>query len=761
MLSIAHRRGAVTRTVCADAAPPSTLRVMARGGEVAAGPRAWGDLGAARRRWARRRAIPRAMAPRSSLLLLLLSSLGGAARADEGLWTLDAVPRDLLRQRHGFAPDDAWLERARLGAPRLDGCSSSFLSPEGLIMTNAHCVRHCQQDLSTPQSDLVTAGFYAAERAAERRCAGERLDQLVAIEDVSARVQQATAGLSGDRFAAALRAEKARLERSCQAPGPGQSDGAARCELVSLYRGGLYHLYRYRRYDDVRLVFAPEDGAAFFGGDPDNYEFPRWNLDVAFLRAYEGGRPARTPQHLRLSRSGAREGDLVLLLGSPGRTERLMTTAQLESERDVALPDALAHLSELRGMLREFQRRGPEARRVATTKLYGVENNLKRVRGQLALLSDRRFFSARAEAERRLRQEVAQAAEAPGAGRDKDPSLRAAAGAWDEIAAAVEAFRPHRAAYLHLEGGRGLDSRLFRFARTLVRGAKERGRPSELRLKEFQDAALPELAQDLLGEVPIDDELEIATLGHGLHKLREALGADDPRVRRVLGAETPHDLAARVVRGCALRSAAARKALWEGGAAALSASPDAMLKLAALVDEDARAARRRYEDGYDAALQRAGERIARARFALHGRSVYPDGTGTLRLSFGLVSGYEQDGRRVGPFTSLGGLFARATGQAPFALPPRWLAARPRLDGKLPFNGVSTADSSGGNSGSPVLNRAGEIVGINFDQNRFGTASPFSYDEARRRQVFLTSPALLHALEVVYGAAPLLKELRGN
>jgi hypothetical protein len=664
------------------------------------------------------------------------------AGADEGMWTYDAFPVEQVRARYGFAPSPAWLEHARLASVRLaGGCSGSFVSPDGLVLTNHHCVHDCVEQLSTAERDLVNDGFLARARADERRCPAMEVNQLVRITDVTARVRAATKGLSGEAFLRAERAETARLEQACQ------TSAALRCEVVTLYQGGLHHLYEYRRHQDVRLVFAPEFRIAFFGGDPDNFMFPRYDLDAAFLRVYEGGAPLRSSSHFRFSPAGARPGELTFVSGHPGGTDRDLTVAQLELQRDVVLPDRIARSAELRGLLTGFQLLGAEQARTAKAALFYEENSLKVYRGRFAALQDRAFFRSLAAREEALRAGIA-----------RDPALaREALPAFDQVARAVERARALRDAYGFLE--LGFHGQLFPIGRQLVRGAAERAKPNGLRLEEYRDSALPATTQELFSEAPIHPALEKLLLGHSLAKLRERLGPDHPAVKAVLGAESPEGLAARVVDGTALRDPAARRALWDGGAAALAASEDPLVALARAVDPAARAARAAYEAEVEAPLEQAHERIAAARFALLGRTRYPDATFTLRLSYGAVQGWTEAGREIPPFTTLAGAFARHTGQDPFALPPSWLARKDALDLSTPFNLVTTNDIIGGNSGSPVVNREAQVVGLVFDGNVHSLGGNYGFDPASNRAVAVDSRAILEALTRIYGATELAAELR--
>lgn len=685
------------------------------------------------------------------IVALALALAAGPALADEGMWTYDIFPSAKVQEAYGFAPTRAWLDEARLASARLaNGCSASFVSPEGLVLTNHHCVHACVEHLSTAERDLVERGYLARSRAEELRCPAMEVNQLAKITDVTDRIARATKGKEGKAYAEALQAEIARLEKGCA-----KSD-RVRCDVVTLYGGGQYHLYEYRRFQDVRLVFAPELASAFFGGDPDNFTFPRYNFDVAFLRVWEDGKPAKTRNWFRWSEKGAQEGELVFVSGHPGRTSRLLTVSQLEFERDVALPERLLYLAELRGILLEFGRRGPEQKRIALTDLFAVENSLKALRGRHEALLDPALFGQLAGRERELRRWV-----------EQEPERKAAWGtAWDEIAEAQGRLRNLYDEYLYAEGTgrvlrqpRGIMGDLFALARGLVRAAEERSKPDEKRLREFTDANLPALEAQLFSEAPIYPELEYVKLSFSLRKLREELGTDHPFVRKVLGKHAPEDLARQLVEGTKLADVSFRRSLYAGGAEAIAASTDPMIVLARTVDPDARAVRARYEQEVDAVQQRAGQQIARARFAALGTSTYPDATFTLRLSYGAVEGYEEKGERIAPITRVAGLYERATGSDPYALPPSWLRAKEKLDLDTPMNFASTNDIIGGNSGSPVINRNHEIVGLVFDGNIQSLGGEYGFDPATNRAVSVHSQVILEALDKVYGADSLLQEIR--
>jgi hypothetical protein len=664
------------------------------------------------------------------------------------MWTFDNFPSQKVEQRYGFRPTQAWLDHVRLSSARLaQGCSASFVSGQGLVMTNHHCAHACIEQLSTGQRDHVKDGFYARVQADEPRCPALEVNQLVEITDVTARMNRATAGKEGAAYGEAQRAEIARAEKECQ------TSDRLRCEVVTLYQGGVYDLYKYRRYQDVRLVFAPEFAVAFFGGDPDNFMFPRYDLDVAFLRVYEGGQPARMEDFFRWSPQGAREGELTFVSGNPGGTSRQLTVAQLEYARDVALPEALVRLAELRGRLAEYRRRGAEEARHSNTDLFYVENSFKALRGRLEALQDKTFFASKVAAEQQLRTSLA-----------KDPArAKRYLPAFDAIARAEDDLKQIRRPLNQLERGQAFSGDLFRIARQLVRGAEERPKPNEQRLREFRESALPALTQSLFSPAPIYPEFQKFQLAFSLEKLREVLGADDPAVKKVLGQASPEELADRLVSGTKLADVGYRRRLWEGGKAAVAsaAQDDPMLALALRIDPDARALRKRYEDGIEAPTKRASELIARARFETEGTSTYPDATFTPRLSYGAVKGYQENGHEVKPVTTFAGAFDRATGREPYALPRSWLDAKGRLDRQTPFDVATTNDIIGGNSGSPVVDREARIVGLVFDGNIQSLGGDYGFDEAQNRAVSVHSAAILEALSKIYGAERLVQELRAG
>ncbi len=680
----------------------------------------------------------------AAVLLLFVAFAAAPALADEGMWLLNNFPSKAVGAKYGFAPDQAWLDQTRLSAVRLaGGCSGSFVSPHGLVMTNYHCIVSCVQDLTTPERPVFSKGFMAKTAADEVQCPGFEINQLIEITDVTQKVLDATRGKSGAAFADAQRATISTITKAC-ATGPD-----VRCDVVNLYHGGQYELYKYRRFQDVRLVFAPEYDTGFFGGDPDNFNFPRWNLDASFLRVYQDGKPLATPHHFRFSKAGAREGDLVFVAGHPGSTSRLNTVAELVYERDSSYPQMMMRMSEMRGMLREFEKRGPEYKRYGESTRFFVENSIKSSKGQWDTLLDPAFMARKTADETAVREAVT-----------ANPELAAKYGdAWDRIAEAQAIKRRIGPRYAALEGGRrAFGSSLFGYARRLVRAAEELPLPNEKRLKEYSDAALPGLKQQLAARSPIFKPLEIEMMALSLTFLREQFGTDDPMVKSILGTKSPEELATELVNGTTLEDPAVRIKLLEGGRAAIDASTDPMIRFARKVDPESRAIRRQYEAEVEAVEDQYGEEVAQAWFAVRGKDSYPDATFTLRLTYGTVAGWEQDGRTIAPFTTLGGMFERATGADPYDLPPSWLAAKERLDLKTPFNLVATTDIIGGNSGSPMIDQDRQVVGLVFDGNIHSLGGEYWFDLSKNRTIAVHSAAMLEALGKVYGGQRIVDEL---
>jgi hypothetical protein len=671
-------------------------------------------------------------------------ALGGAAAADEGLWTFDNFPAAKVRAAYGVDIDQAWLDRVQAASVRLSvGCSGSVVSGQGLVLTNNHCVSDCTHDLSTPDRDLFGPGFLAAKRDEEHTCPGLVAEILIAATNVTDRMAGAGAGRSGEALEQARTAMRAQLAQAACGLDPKLS-----CEVVDLYRGGQFWLYQYRRYDDVRLVFAPGDAVGNFGGDPDNFNFPRYDLDCGFLRLYENGRPAATPAHLRWNAAPPVAGQPVFTAGDPGPTFREQTVAELDTHRTVALPLEMRLQAELRGRLIAFSEESPQNAAMAAAQLDDLENSYKETVGLLATLDDDAFMAARRAAEAELKAK-ALAALGPGFG---DP--------WADMAGAQRAYAALYARSRQLEVGPEY-SDLFRYARRLVRAAMERAKPPAARMDGYSDAELPRLQRALLESQPVFPALEQVNLEFWLSKTRELLTVDDAATQAVLGKDSPEALAQRLAYGSRLGDAAVRKALWDGGLPAILASDDPMIALALRLEPLARGAQSDFAEAVQGPATRAAEAIARARFAVYGDRVYPDGTFTLRLSYGAVAGWTDHGRTIAPFTTFAGLYARATDAPPFRLDPRWTAAEGRLAPATVFDFATTNDIVGGNSGSPVLDARGEVIGTAFDGNLPSIGGEYGYDAALNRTVAVSAAAIDAALRKVYGAGALADELAGS
>lgn len=674
---------------------------------------------------------------------LLLSLYASQARSDEGMWTLTEFPRERILRKYGFHASDEWLKKVQLASLRLaDGCSGAFVSDQGLVLSNHHCISECIVEQSSQARDLHRMGYYAATPASELKCSSMELNQLLEIEDVTAKLQAATSGLPDAEFGSALRREISNIETACA------SSTKLRCDVVSLYHGGKYHLYKYKRYSDVRLVFLPETGTARFGGDPDNFNYPRYSLDVSFLRVYENGQPLKTTSYFPVSPIGVAPGDLVFSTGNPGTTQRLMTVSQLEFVRDVSNPELLLYLAELRGHLLEFARLGPEQKRISTESLYDVENWYKSLLGQQETLINRNFLLAKRSSEEALRAQVSQ---------NPDWQKRFG-GAWDALARSQDELRKIYKEHALLEVGRAFHSTLFHYARQLVRSAEERQRPSDQRLGEYRDSALQSMTHTLLAHSTLYPQLEILQLSYSLRKLREALGPNHPFIKETFGPYSPEEIARNLVSGSRLADASVRKALWDGGSKAVAASTDPMIRFARAVDGQSRLIRKLYQDNVESVVKKNSELVAQALFAVQGTSVYPDATFSLRVTYGTVRGYKDLGQELQPITLLSGAFDRHTGREPFVLPGSWLSAKGRVKASTPLNFVSTLDIIGGNSGSPVLNRDAQVVGVVFDGNVQSLGGAFFYDDTANRAVSVHSAGLLEVLKGIYNAQPLVKEL---
>ncbi|MDH4048054.1 MAG: S46 family peptidase [Gammaproteobacteria bacterium] len=679
------------------------------------------------------------------LLSAALLSVSLAAVADEGMWTIDNFPAAAVEEKYDVRIDKRWLRSAQLATTRLEnGCTGSFASPDGLILTNNHCTWGCIRNLSSEDRNLSDEGFLAATRDEELQCPGQQVSVLVEFDDVTKKIAKATAKLADAEANAARKAALTELESACEKT----AGGKLHCEAVTLYNGGQYFIYKYKRYDDVRLVFAPELDIAAFGGDPDNFNFPRWSFDMSFLRAYENGRPAATPNYLAWRNGGPEAGEPVFITGHPGSTSRQLTLSQLRILRDVVYPIWLLRYSELRGRMLEWQKTSDEAARTVQQRILGFENGIKVRRNQLKALHNDEMLAQKAEDERALKAAIAE-----------NPQYQAAYGeAWKLIDGSIETERNLFEEHLFIENDAALYSGLFDYAKTIVRGTAEREKPNKDRLRAYTEAALPQVEQGLLAAVPINREFEKLTLTFSLEKMREWLGPDSQYVHKILGNESPHVLAASLVENSRLDDPGYREALWRGGVNAVAASDDPMIKLAARIDGDARALRKRYEDEVEAPRTRGEEMLADARFKIYGTETYPDATFTLRVTYGAVEGWQERGEMVDPFTRSRRLFERATGERPFRLPDSWRQAREQLDADTPFNFVATTDITGGNSGSPMIAADGTLVGIAFDGNIHSIAGDYWFDPGTNRTVGVDSAIMLEALRKVYSAGHLVEEL---
>jgi len=673
----------------------------------------------------------------SSLTLLSPLSYG-----DEGMWTLDNLPKNEIQNKYDVKIDKAWTDKIMLSSARLaNGCSGSFISKTGLVMTNHHCVRDCIYRLSTPKEDFLKKGFHAKKRSEERQCPAFEVNRLVKIEDVTGAVKKELKGLSGEAYSKAKKSISARLEKSC-----GEDLEKYRCDLVDLYHGGEFHLYRYQRFQDVRMVFAPEQAIAHFGGDPDNFNFPRYAFDVSFLRVYEEGKPLDNLHYFKWSKTPSYKGEPSFITGHPGSTQRLLTLAQLEYLRDYQLPDIIAYLAEMRGYLYQFQKQSAEARRIAASKIGRVDNGLKALKGRAQSLRDKVFFSQIEKKEKTFRYQLTR--NVWHKNKYGDP--------WKEIESAVEKAK-ERSSEINIVAFGGFESELFAMARHLVRLPEELKKANSQRLSEYTDSRLPQLKQMLFTETPIYNDIERLMIEFYLIKMRESLGPDHAFVKKVMGRMSTSVLAKKWIEGSYLKKASERKRLFEQGSEAIKSSKDPLIQLARLIDKDSRDLRLYFENNIESKLNKYSEVIAQAQFDIFGKNTYPDATFSLRLSYGKVQGYKESGQEIYPMTVTSGLYERATGSDPFELPQSWIRAEKKLNHKTHFNFVSTNDIIGGNSGSPVIDKNAEVMGIVFDGNIHSLGGAYAYDPNLNRAVSLDANIITEALDKVYGAKELLKE----
>ncbi len=684
--------------------------------------------------------------------LLTAAALAPAALADEGMWAFNNLPRAEIKKRYGFEVTDDWVRRVQSATVRFPNGTGSFVSSEGLVLTNYHIVEDVVGELSTAERDLAKTGFVAHARAEELKIPGLALDQLVRIEDVTARVNGAArAGMSDTEAGAARQAEIGRVEAEAARV------SGMRADVVTLYQGGVYNLYYYKRHTDVRLVFAPEFQSAFFGGDPDNFNFPRYNLDMALVRVYEGDAPLKPENYFKWSKKGPQEGELTFVSGSPGTTQRLLSVAHLEYLRDVQIPFTIRLLESRRDSLKKYMAGGAEQTRRGQNELNYAENFVKVFKGQVEGLGDRELLARKRGAETALR-----------AYAESSRNRKDYVDAWDAVAQARKALAAYDNRRRLLGGSSLTDSAntafntvLFGYARALVRLAEESAKPDAERLPEYTQPRRAALEAMLYSEAPIYEDFEQTKLAASLTLLRDTLGASDPLVKKVLGSKTPEARATELISGTKLKDAAFRKELAAGGQKAIDASNDPLIVLAREVDAEARQLRKRYEEEVLGVERTAYGKLARVLFEKEGTGIYPDATFTPRLSYGAVKGYKENGKTVKPFTYYSGLYERSAqhgGKFPYNLAPRWVEKKAEVDMKVPFNFITTNDIIGGNSGSPTFNREMELLGLIFDGNIQSLVGNFHYDESVNRAISVDSRGMLEALRKVYGAKAVADEL---
>ena len=691
----------------------------------------------------------------SAITITCLTGFATVAIADEGMWLFNAPPLKQLKEKYNFEPTQQWLDHLQKSSVRFNsGGSGSFISANGLVITNHHVGADALQKASSEQHNYLKDGFYAKTNGGEIKCSDLELNVLVSTEDVTARVNVAVkAGMSSDE------ATKARGNAIAEIEKESKEKTGLRSDVITLYQGGAYHLYRYKRYDDVRIVFAPEQQMAFYGGDPDNFEYPRFDLDICIFRVYENGQPAKIDNYLKWNSRGPSDGELTFVSGSPGRTDRQLTVDELTDTRDRDVPNLLRMFNRREVLLAAWGQRSFENARRARDDFFGDQNNRKRYDGYLAALLDPEIWTSIEQREKKLRDAIS-----------RDPKFGSAISAYDriqkaevelvKIAPRYDYLEQERRSTVGYRGPRALYGSLFKYARLLTRAIDERAKQNGERIPAFRDSAKESLELELFSTEPVYDDYEILRLTDSLTDFASKFGATDPLVQKVLAGKSAHARAVELVSGTKLKDVAVRKDLYGKGAAALQAAHDPMLDLARMIDDPAREARKAHE-AQDETKAQAYSEIANARFALEGTSNYPDATFTLRLSYGTVRGYEQDGKQIPAFTNFAGLYQRSAehdNKAPFDLPQRWIDKKSNLNLSTHFNFVSDADIIGGNSGSPVVNRAGEFVGIIFDGNIQSLVLDCIFSDKQARAVSVDSAAITEALRKVYNANALVDEL---
>ena len=659
------------------------------------------------------------------------------------MWTFDAPPRDYWKARYGFTPTKEWLDHVRLASIRLPNCSSSFVSSRGLVMTNHHCARECITAVSTPDSNFQELGFVAKTQAEERKCPGLYVDQLQSIEDVTGPIQTAVTARAPATQVAQRNAAIAAIEKSC-----GEEAGL-QCQVVTYYQGGIYSLYRFKRFDDLRLVMAPEEGISFFGGDPDNFTYPRYDLDLSLMRVYENGRPFQPKDYLKWSKEGAKEGELVLVTGNPGSTGRLLTVAQMEYLRDVQYPAQLSTYERNLAVLRELAQKDEATRRAVENDIFSLENSKKAVIGYLSGLQDSSLMDKKRAFERDFRRRIA-----------ADPKLRVRYGAsWDAIATAQRQLAALSKQQRWYSFG---VSPLLNAAGGIVRIPEQAKLPDSLRLPQYRGKGLENIKNSILGDMSAEPEQDKQMIQAWLTEAGKDLPRNDPYLTGFLRGRSPEVAAEAAVNGTTLADSAARTKLIEGGSAAVAASTDPLIILARKLNPIAMRVQQRAARLQDVSSANT-EKVGQAIFAAYGRSLPPDATFSLRITDGVVKSFPMNGT-IAPYkTSFYGLYARSAefdDKPPFRLPERWKTHRDRLDLAQPLNFVTTSDIIGGNSGSPVINKNAEVVGLIFDGNIEQLPNRFLYTDEVARAVAVHSRGVTEALRKVYEADRIADELEG-
>ncbi len=691
---------------------------------------------------------------RLTFALSTLASIAIAANADEGMWIYNQLPTKILKERYGFEPPAGWADHLMRSSVRFNsGGSGAFVSSTGLVLTNHHVAADTLAKISTAEHNYYRDGFLAKTHAEEIAAPDLELNQLVEIIDVTDRVTKAVpANAEADKAHPARQAEIARIEKESLAA------TGLRSDVITMYQGGQYHLYRFKKFTDVRLVFAPELSIAFFGGDPDNFEYPRHDLDMAIFRVYDNGQPAKIEHFLKWSPSGAKAGELIFVSGHPGRTSRLLTIDALKFQRDVRVPTMLNLLRRREIVLQQFAADGDEFARRAKKDLFSVQNNRKRMIGQIQALQDPRMFETKKRAEEELRfgggfkSEISNLkSQIPN---PQDP--------WERIAAANKHHAHLFQKHMLLETGAGFYSDLFGIARSLVRIAAEDEKPNEKRLAEYRESGRQSLLRRVYSPAPIYEDLEKAKLSDSLALLLEELQHEPEVLQKALAGQSPLARAAEFIAGTKLKEVEERRRIAAGGAKAIEASTDPMIVLARDIDERVRLVRKELETSVEEPERQAYAEIAKLRFARLGTSVYPDATFTLRLAFGTVKGIDNGDNPIPPWTTLSDAFQHSVnhgGKDPWKLPDRWHNRKAKLDLSTPFNFASTCDGVGGNSGSPIVNQAGELVGLIFDSNLAALGNEFQHSSAQGgRAISVHSAGMLEAMRKIYDAGTLADEL---